>query len=98
MSSIQSLSHPEMTIAKLGLGKELSSEENLHEISMSTAGTYENDFLFDEDIDDVDFNLDFFPQHKVIKITEVLQGDWKKNIQKTYENILGKKLREIQQN
>ena len=53
-------------------------ETNSPRNSISTNETYENDFCSEDE--DMDFNQDFFPQNKKIKITDSLIDNWKEKI------------------
>ena len=77
---------------KYNINKEkIILDQNRHRNSISTNETYENDFEQEdnenEDID-IDFNQDFFPQTKKIKITELLVDDWKESIKDFREKLI----------
>ena len=52
--------------------------------SISTNETYENEYYSD---DEVDFNQDFFPQTKEIKLTDMLVDNWQEKIKAFCEDI-----------
>ena len=57
--------------------EELNSEETTRSYSISTTATFENDFLSE---DEIDFNQDFFPKMKTIKLTDCLVDNWELKI------------------
>ena len=60
------------------LNKEkLNSEEFTRTYSVSTSETFENDFGLE---DEIDFNQDFFPKMKTIKLTDCLVDNWELKI------------------
>ncbi len=74
---------------KYNINKEkIILDQNRHRNSISTNETYENDFDQEESDEDIDFNQDFFPQIKKIKLTELLVDDWKETIKNFREKII----------
>ena len=75
---------------KYNINKEkIILDQNRHRTSISTNETYENDFEQEDNEDiDIDFNQDFFPQTKKIKIIELLVDDWKESIKAFREKLI----------
>ena len=74
---------------KYNINKEkIILDQNRHRNSISTNETYENDFDQEASDEDIDFNQDFFPQIKKIKLTELLVDDWKETIKNFREKII----------
>ncbi len=64
---------------KYNLPKEkIILEQNGNRNSISTNETFENEL--NSENEDMDFNQDFFPQNKKIKITDSLIDNWKEKI------------------
>ena len=57
--------------------EELNSEENTRSYSISTTETFENDFVSE---DEIDFNQDFFPKIKTVRLTDCLVDNWEHKI------------------
>ena len=57
--------------------EDLNPDENTRSYSISTTATFENDFLSE---DEIDFNQDFFPKMKTIKLTDYLVDNWELKI------------------
>ena len=74
--------------------EELNLEENTRSQSISTNTTLENEIFSDEEID---FNQDFFPQNKVIKLTDFLVDNWEFKI-KMYLSKLYYQMVKMQKN
>ena len=72
---------------KFDLSKEkIILEPNNHQSnSSSTSETFENDIFSDEE--NIDFNQDFFPQTKEIKLTDMLVDNWQEKIKAFCEDI-----------
>ena len=71
---------------KFDLSKEkIILEPNNQSNSSSTSETFENDIFSDEE--NIDFNQDFFPQTKEIKLTDMLVDNWQEKIKAFCEDI-----------
>ena len=72
---------------KFNLPKEkIILEPNNHQNnSISTNETFEHDIFSDEE--NIDFNQDFFPKTKEIKLTDMLVDNWQEKIKAFCEDI-----------